>query len=108
MKANQLVLGALLAGASTACAKNDAIGPKAETLVSDRGPNWHGTPTQVQLPIEGALPALDNAGGWINSQSLKAANLRGKVVLVDFWTYSCINWRRTLPYLRAWADKYRA
>ena len=44
---------------------------------------------------------------WLNSQPLTAAGLRGKVVLVDFWTYSCINWRRTLPYVRAWAEKYK-
>ncbi|HEY0463088.1 MAG TPA: redoxin domain-containing protein [Polyangiaceae bacterium] len=58
------------------------------------------------LPTEGALPALDGATSWLNSQPLNPASLRGKVVLVQFWTYSCINWRRTLPYVRAWADKY--
>ena len=58
-------------------------------------------------PAEGKLDALDHAVAWINSPALSAANLRGKVVLIDFWTYTCINWRRTLPYLRAWADKYR-
>lgn len=59
------------------------------------------------LPVEGALPALDGATAWLNSAPLSASSLRGKVVLVDFWTYSCINCIRTLPYLRAWADKYR-
>jgi thiol-disulfide isomerase/thioredoxin len=53
------------------------------------------------------LSALDRAVEWLNSPPLSASDLRGKVVLVDFWTYTCINWRRTLPYLRAWADKYR-
>src|SRR5207237_2613254 len=43
----------------------------------------------------------------LNSQPLTRADLRGKVVLIEFWTYSCINWRRTLPYLRAWAKKYK-
>ncbi|WP_077036031.1 thioredoxin family protein [Pelomonas sp. KK5] len=52
------------------------------------------------------LPALDGATGWINSPPLTAQALRGKVVLVDFWTYSCINCLRTLPYVRAWAQKY--
>ncbi len=52
------------------------------------------------------MPSLDGASDWLNSQPLTAAGLRGKVVLVDFWTYSCINWRRTLPYVRAWAKKY--
>jgi len=58
------------------------------------------------LPVEGALPSLDGATAWINSAPLSAAALRGKVVLVDFWTYSCINCIRALPYVRAWADKY--
>ena len=51
--------------------------------------------------------AFGRATEWINSPPLTAANLQGKVVLVDFWTYTCINWLRTLPYVRAWADKYR-
>ncbi len=58
-------------------------------------------------PFAGQLDALERADAWLNSQPLRAADLHGKVVLVDFWTYTCINWRRTLPYLRAWADKYR-
>jgi thiol-disulfide isomerase/thioredoxin len=61
----------------------------------------------VQLRVEGELPALGSAPQWLNSQPLTAASLRGKVVLVDFWTYSCINWRRSLPYVRAWAEKYK-
>jgi thiol-disulfide isomerase/thioredoxin len=52
------------------------------------------------------LGALDSATEWINSKPLTAASLRGKVVLIDFWTYTCINWLRTLPYVRAWADRY--
>ena len=59
------------------------------------------------LPVEGAMPSLDGATEWINSPPLAAASLRGKVVLVDFWTYSCINCLRSLPYVRAWADKYK-
>jgi thiol-disulfide isomerase/thioredoxin len=62
---------------------------------------------RLRLPVEGELPELGGATDWINSPRLTRADLREKVVLVDFWTYSCINWRRTLPYLRAWADKYR-
>ena len=50
---------------------------------------------------------LAGATGWVNTPPLASADLRGKVVLVDFWTYSCINCLRTLPYIRAWADKYR-
>jgi thiol-disulfide isomerase/thioredoxin len=61
----------------------------------------------ADLPIEGQLPSLAGATGWLNSPPLTAAGLRGSVVLVDFWTYTCINWLRTLPYVRAWADRYR-
>jgi thiol-disulfide isomerase/thioredoxin len=64
-------------------------------------------PAVVRLPVEGSLPSLAGATGWLNSPPLTAADLRDKVVLVDFWTYTCINWLRQLPYLRAWADKYR-
>jgi thiol-disulfide isomerase/thioredoxin len=63
--------------------------------------------TAIQLPVEGNLPSLRNATAWLNSAPLTAAGLRGKVVLVEFWTYSCINWRRQLPYVRAWAEKYK-
>ena len=59
------------------------------------------------LPVEGRLPSFDGATGWLNSPPLTPADLRGKVVLVNFWTYTCINWLRQLPYVRAWADKYR-
>jgi len=64
-------------------------------------------PAAVPLPIEGELPSFSGATAWLNSPPLSAADLRGKVVLIDFWTYTCINWLRTLPYVRAWADKYR-
>jgi thiol-disulfide isomerase/thioredoxin len=57
--------------------------------------------------VEGRLPAFDGATGWLNSAPLTPDALRGKVVLVDFWTYTCINWLRTLGYIRAWASKYR-
>ena len=60
-----------------------------------------------RLPIEGEMPPLDGATGWLNSPPLTSEGLRGKVVLVDIWTYTCINWLRTLPYVRAWAAKYK-
>jgi thiol-disulfide isomerase/thioredoxin len=60
----------------------------------------------VSLPSEGNLPGFDGATGWLNSGPLSPVELRGKVVLVDFWTYTCINWLRTLGYVRAWAEKY--
>lgn len=59
------------------------------------------------LPVEGQLPSLAGAVQWLNTAPLTAEQLKGKVVLVDFWTYSCINCLRTLPYVKAWADKYR-
>jgi thiol-disulfide isomerase/thioredoxin len=60
-----------------------------------------------ELAVEGHLPGFDGATGWLNSPPLTAEGLRGKVVLVDFWTYTCINWLRTLGYVRAWAEKYQ-
>ncbi len=60
----------------------------------------------ARLPDEGELPSLDGATGWLNSPPLTPAGLRGKVVLAGFWTYTCINWLRQLPYLRAWDGKY--
>jgi len=60
----------------------------------------------VRLPVEGDLPSFGGATGWLNSPPLTPAGLRGKVVLTSFWTYTCINWLRQLPYLRAWAAKY--
>jgi thiol-disulfide isomerase/thioredoxin len=59
-----------------------------------------------ELPIEGRLAPFDGATGWLNSEPLTPEGLRGRVVLVDFWTYTCVNWLRTLPYVRAWASKY--
>jgi cytochrome c biogenesis protein CcdA/thiol-disulfide isomerase/thioredoxin len=59
------------------------------------------------LPVEGEMPSLDGATTWFNSPPLTTAGLRGKVVLVDFWTYSCINCLRALPYVEAWAKKYK-
>ena len=61
----------------------------------------------ADLPVEGRLPALDGATAWLNSAPLTPEALRGKVVLVNFWTYSCINCLRTLPYLKTWAERYR-
>jgi thiol-disulfide isomerase/thioredoxin len=60
----------------------------------------------ARLPDEGELASFAGATGWLNSEPLTPAGLRGKVVLVQFWTYTCVNWLRTLPYVRAWAQKY--
>jgi thiol-disulfide isomerase/thioredoxin len=62
--------------------------------------------TSVRLPVEGDLPSFGGATGWLNTKPLTAADLSGRVVVVNFWTYTCINWLRQLPYVRAWAEKY--
>jgi thiol-disulfide isomerase/thioredoxin len=59
------------------------------------------------LGDEGAMPDLDGAIGWLNSAPLSRKSLRGKVVLVNFWTYTCINSLRPLPYVKTWAEKYK-
>jgi len=97
MKANPLLLAAIFA---------NAIGTWSVAFAQERSVAKPIAPKAAQLPFEGELPAA-SATEWLNSQPLTAADLRGKVVLIDFWTYSCINWRRSLPYVRAWADKYK-
>ncbi|MBJ7318702.1 MAG: cytochrome c biogenesis protein DipZ [Brevundimonas sp.] len=73
-----------------------------------RGAPMNAAPTDLaNLPVEGQLPAFTGATTWINSPPLTPQQLRGKVVVVDFWTYSCINCLRALPYVRAWAEKYK-
>jgi thiol-disulfide isomerase/thioredoxin len=98
MRVNQLVHAA-----------KQALAPESpiESFAEDNSTVEHTTPGAVRLPIEGMLPTFDGASTWLNSPPLTPAGLRGKVVLVDFWTYTCINWLRTLPYVRAWADKYK-
>jgi thiol-disulfide isomerase/thioredoxin len=66
-----------------------------------------GPPSGSRLDSEGRAPSFDGATAWFNSPPLTTEGLHGQVVLVDFWTYTCINWLRTLPYVRAWAQKYR-
>lgn len=62
--------------------------------------------SSAALPVEGRLPSFGAATGWLNSPPLTVTELSGKIVVVNFWTYTCINWLRQLPYLRAWAEKY--
>jgi thiol-disulfide isomerase/thioredoxin len=62
----------------------------------------------LDLPIEGPLPSFEGATGWLNSDPLSASSLRGRPLVVEFWTFTCINWLRTLPYVRGWYEKYRA
>ena len=61
----------------------------------------------IQLPVEAELPPLAGATGWLNSEPLSPESLRGSPVLLEFWTFTCINWIRTLPYVRSWYEKYR-
>jgi thiol-disulfide isomerase/thioredoxin len=89
--------------AATSAPTPDARG--AMMRAADPAPATHAA---AALPVEGTLPSLDGAVQWLNSPPLTAAGLRGKVVLVDFWTYSCINCLRTLPYTSAWAHNMRA
>jgi thiol-disulfide isomerase/thioredoxin len=98
MRANLLLHAVLLAG---------IVGASSDTVAEDGSMRQRMTPAAVSLPIEGEMPSLDGATTWLNSPPLTPAALRGKVVLIDFWTYTCINWLRTLPYVRAWAEKYK-
>src|SRR5215831_11680914 len=61
----------------------------------------------ADLPVEGRMASFDGAVAWLNSERLKPEDLRGKVVVVQFWTYTCINWLRTEAYYRAWSQRYR-
>jgi cytochrome c biogenesis protein CcdA/thiol-disulfide isomerase/thioredoxin len=88
--------------------------PKAPSIAANNQAIKTANPTQTTLaaaanalPIGDNLPSLSGAVEWLNSPPLTAAALKGKVVLVDFWTYSCINCLRELPYVRAWAEKYK-
>src|SRR5262245_25083442 len=94
MNTRRLFLGAMIAGTIA-------------TLTERKGMAQPMRHPAAPLPVEGELPSLGGAIEWLNSQPLTPAGLRGKVVLIDFWTYTCINWLRTLPYVRAWADKYK-
>ena len=84
---------AMMASGNAMMASNDAMKADAKGTAA--------------LPVEGAGPSLDGAVQWLNSPPLTMQALRGKVVLIDFWTYSCINCLRALPYVRAWAEKYK-
>jgi thiol-disulfide isomerase/thioredoxin len=81
--------------------------PATPASFGDGGVPPQMTPSAVRLSDEGELPPLGGATGWLNSPPLTPAGLRGRVVLVEFWTYTCINWLRTLPYVRAWAKTYQ-
>jgi cytochrome c biogenesis protein CcdA/thiol-disulfide isomerase/thioredoxin len=75
--------------------------PETSTVATE------GAGGRLVLPVEGPMPSLDGINAWLNSNPLTRESLRGKVVLIDFWTYSCINCLRALPYVRAWDERYR-
>jgi thiol-disulfide isomerase/thioredoxin len=106
MKAKNLLVGAVLAIAIGTPIARFLADIKGEPMTPPWIPFLHGLPTD-QVPGQAALASLERANEWLNSPPLTAADLRGKVVVVDFWTYTCINWLRTLPHVRAWAHKYQ-
>jgi thiol-disulfide isomerase/thioredoxin len=108
MKTNKLLVAAVLATAIGAPITGFVGKMKAQSMTSPgiRVPFLHGWPTG-RIADQAELASLERANEWLNSPPLSPSALRGKVVLVDFWTYTCINWLRTLPYVRAWAEKYR-
>jgi thiol-disulfide isomerase/thioredoxin len=95
-----------------------AIGTWIAGFVGDTAMTQPTTSTGIGLPFlhgffsgkstsRSELASLERADEWLNSPPLTPSALGGRVVLVDFWTYTCINWLRTLPYVRAWAEKYK-
>ncbi len=120
MRTNPLTAAAVVIGGGIAL---QAVSASAQTATDVQGPTARTlpagvpapvpravlpmTPPTARLPVEGTLPSLSGATTWLNSPPLTPEGLRGKVVLVDVWTYTCINWLRTLPYVRAWAAKYK-
>ena len=96
-KVSQILLAVIL---TTACAA--PIKTSEETNMRDQN-----SPLGTQLAVESDLPSFAGATGWLNSSPLTGNDLRGKVIVVEFWTYTCINWLRTEPYVRAWAEKYK-
>jgi cytochrome c biogenesis protein CcdA/thiol-disulfide isomerase/thioredoxin len=93
-------------------AQTERIEHMVAGLVGMDMPRAASAPTQgaggrLNLPVEGQMPPLDGITQWLNSDPLTRERLRGKVVLIDFWTYSCINCLRAIPYVRAWDARYR-
>ncbi|HEV7479874.1 MAG TPA: cytochrome c biogenesis protein CcdA, partial [Roseiarcus sp.] len=98
-------------GGAMMSANPSMMSDKAPTLAMNGNPaammKAAEAPASKALPVEGSLPSLAGTVEWLNSPPLTPEQLKGKVVLVDFWTYSCINCLRSIPYVRAWADKYK-
>jgi thiol-disulfide isomerase/thioredoxin len=103
--------GAMMRRSGAAAAEDVGSGAMMSRTAMSGGPAMMSrramAPAADTLKVEGLLPPLDGAVEWLNSAPLTAQQLKGKVVLIDFWTYSCINCLRSLPYTKAWAEKYR-
>jgi cytochrome c biogenesis protein CcdA/thiol-disulfide isomerase/thioredoxin len=95
-------------GSSAATNRLDRLGGKTKPVFAAGGQLLATQLGKVPLKDYGAAPDVHDVSAWINSRPLSLPKLRGKVVLVDFWTYSCINCLRTLPYLKAWDARYRS
>jgi thiol-disulfide isomerase/thioredoxin len=109
MQINKFLIAGVLAiaiGAPIAAFVEDTSVPQPKTPTTLRVPYLRGFQTDGIFG-RSTLPSVERATEWINSPPLTASVLRGKIVLVDFWTYTCINWLRTLPYVRGWAEKYK-
>jgi cytochrome c biogenesis protein CcdA/thiol-disulfide isomerase/thioredoxin len=93
------------AGSSNSMAMTNSMAT-TNSMTGGQAMLMSGKPSET-LPIEGEIPSLSGATSWLNSPALAAEELRGKVVMVDFWTYSCINCLRALPYVKSWYEKYK-
>jgi thiol-disulfide isomerase/thioredoxin len=108
MRMNKLLVTAVLAMAAGAAVVASVGEIKGQPMTSPgvRVPFLHGL-SYGQFDSQGELTSLERATAWLNSPPLTPSALRGKVVLIDFWTFTCINWRRAQPYVRARAEKYK-
>jgi cytochrome c biogenesis protein CcdA/thiol-disulfide isomerase/thioredoxin len=97
---------ARLSSAQTASLESGLASKLGLGASASKGPKV-GAGGRLELGVEGRLPSLDGLGPWINSPPLSTKDLEGKVVVIDFWTYSCINCIRSIPYVRAWYGRYR-
>jgi cytochrome c biogenesis protein CcdA/thiol-disulfide isomerase/thioredoxin len=96
-----------LSSAQTAGLENSLATKLGVTRAMDENQARTDSMGQLVLPAQGDLPPLDGLGPWFNSPPLDLRQLKGKIVLIDFWTYSCINCLRSIPHVKAWWEKYR-
>ena len=108
-KVEQSLLAAIGAGNNETASNSSVVAPTESSgaMMMAAKPAMMADHGAGALPVEGVMPPLTGAVEWLNSPPLTTEGLRGKVVMIDFWTYSCVNCLRTLPYVRAWYDKYK-